>query len=300
MKVRMTIHNESTNISEKAKLVSLSRRYPMVYLEHAKLFRSQHDIKVLTNQNEYKGEISLPVASLASILLGPGCSVTTEAARIATSRGCLLFFVGGGGLPVFLVSTQHRSPLARTRQYEISFNEEKRLAAGKRLMRERKMVIAKWATYDLPKFPDFENASSISELLSLEGCWAKRTYARLSRQFELPWMGKRIEDNNPNNPIVFLNFLIYSLADICIIHLGLDPNIGILHGRTKGGGLCYDLADVFKPILALIPSMIARKENYILNKAKALLIEEIVRIDVVSAMIQILEVVFPRNASDNK
>lgn len=128
--------------------------------------------------------------------------------------------------------------------------------------------------------------------MSAEAAWAKQAYRKCSKDFQIPWTTKEQEDESKQNPITFLNFLSYSLADIAIYHLGYDPNIGILHGRTKGGGLCYDIADVVKPIIALIPSFVARKYSYSLGKMKEQFLNDVVRYDLLDYLIKTLEQLF--------
>jgi len=144
----------------------------------------------------------------------------------------------------------------------------------------------------LPDFPDPSIYTSIEQLNLSEAAWAKRSYRKLAKEFNIPLTNKESEDKNKKNPITFLNFLSYSVADIAIYHLGYDPNIGILHGRTKGGGLAYDLADIIKPIVALVPSFVARDKGYSLSKVKSNFISDIIRYDLLDYLIKTLEILF--------
>jgi CRISP-associated protein Cas1 len=286
------------DINEVKYLIPLSRRHPIYYLEHCKIIRQDNDIRVLQKNDDIETEITLPVANIGALLLGPGCSITTEAARIATSRGCLLCFTGGGSSPLFMISSQHRSPLPRIRQMNTTLNEQKRKIAAEILFMRRKKIIEDFKELNLPPFPNGDEYSTISMMVSAEGAWAKRAYRKLSNDFQIPWSSKKDEDQSKKNPITFLNFLTYSIADIAIYHLGFDPNIGILHGRTKGGGLSYDLADIVKPILALVPSFISRQKSYTLSKIKSEFILDVIRFDIIDYLIKTLEMLFPKEQKE--
>jgi CRISPR/Cas system-associated endonuclease Cas1 len=174
-------------------------------------------------------------------------------------------------------------------------NDENRKFAANVLFNRRKKLIEDFKEFGLPSFPNGEDYSSIEKMMAVEGAWAKRAYRKLALDFKIPWESKIIEDESGDNPITFLNFLTYSIADIAIYHLGFDPNIGVLHGRTKGGGLSYDLADVVKPILALVPSFIARQRLYNLKQIKADFISDVIRFEIIDYLIKTLTLMFPKD-----
>ena len=120
----------------------------------------------------------------------------------------------------------------------------------------------------LPQFPSCTEKDTINTLLSKEGAWAREAYKSLASQYEVPFVKRGKPFRGKKDPLTFLNFLSYSLADLTILHLGYDPNIGVLHGRTKGGGLSYDLADIVKPVIALSLSFQAIKEEWSLTEIK--------------------------------
>lgn len=290
--LKNNIRKSYTQVNETNYLIPLSRRHPLFYVEHCKIVRKDNDVRIITQKFDEEMSHSLPVGNIGALLIGPGFSITTEAARIITSRGCLLSFTGGGLVPLFLISSQHRSPISRIRQYKISFNDESRLIAGKILFDRRRALIEKFKEFELPDFPDVSNILSIEQLNLTEAAWAKRAYRKLAKDFDIPWTNKDNEDKNHKNPITFLNFLSYSIADIAIYHLGYDPNIGILHGRTKGGGLAYDLADIIKPIVALVPSFVARYKSLKLAQIKSNFISDIIHYDLIDYLIKTLEMIF--------
>jgi CRISPR-associated protein Cas1 len=280
----LTVKRRFESVIEKSPLVPLSRRFPFVYIEYCKLIRKGNDVRVF--REDVDEEFTIPVATLGAIVLGPGVSISSEAARVATSRGCLLCIAGGEGIPIYLASTQHRSPLPRLRQHETIFDAKKKLFAAKVLFSRRALFIKKFCPKGFPEFPNGDFVS-IENMLAQEGAWAKRAYGSIARLMNISWEGKKNAGEN-KHPIIFLNHLSYSIADLAILHLGYDPNIGILHGRTKGGGLAYDLADIYKPLLALWDAFEAIKLNRSLGEMKSIFFSRVVECDVLEFCIQTL------------
>ena len=60
----------------------------------------------------------------------------------------------------------------------------------------------------------------------------KKAYSQLANFFGTSWKGKKYLTKEC--PFFYLTFHTY--RDLVILHRGYDPNLGILHGRTKGGG----------------------------------------------------------------
>lgn len=274
-------------IDEKLPLIPLSRRQPFFYLEKAKIFKYDQDIRISYKLNNEYIEQSLPVASIGGILLGSGCSITSEAIRVTTTRGCCLFFTGGQGFPVFAHSTQHRSAMNKIKQIKIILDESTRKEAANILFEARANFIKKFDQEGLPYFPKGEWYETIEKMMAAEGAWAKKTYSYLAKKKGVAWKGKE-----ESKYLHFLNHLSYSLADIAILHLGHEPNIGILHGRTGGGGLCYDLADVYKPLISLSLAFDFFEDPLPLIKVKEVFFKKVIDCDVIKEMILLLERIF--------
>ena len=278
------------SIDEVQPLIPLSRRIPFYYTEYSKIKRKGNDIRIL--KAKLKEEYSLPACGIGGLFLGPGTSITSESMRIISSRGCLIGVMGGTASPLYLCSTQHRSPLPRIRQHNIVFDEAKRLRAAKIFFKRRKMFINKFASEKLLQFPDSNDRDTVNSLLSKEGAWAKEAYKLLANEYNVSPFKRGRLFRGKKDPLTFLNFLSYSIADLTILHLGYDPNIGVLHGRTKGGGLSYDLADVVKPVVALHLSFIALKEALSLIEIKSRFMNLVLKTDVLNYLVNTLNEIF--------
>jgi CRISPR-associated protein Cas1 len=229
-----------------AKLIPLSRRLPFFYLEHAVIKRVDNSIVVF---DQDLAGYTAPSASMASLIIGPGCSITSEAAKEISKNGCSLIFSGESGLPILVKEHKYRSPLNKIRQYSIVTSKRDRLVAIKRLFLERSRFIDQMSL-KIPQ-PSYDFAKSGEECMGIESGFMKKCYHLHSLTYGFKWSRK--QDLNIKSPlkINYLNHLCYSTASVVIDHLGYDLDVGLLHGRSKGGGLVFDLADVFKPTYSL-------------------------------------------------
>ena len=281
------------HIDEVQPLIPLSRRVPFYYTEYSKIKRKSNDIRIL--KAEIKEEFPLPICGIGGLFLGPGTSITSESMRIISSRGCLIGVMGGNASPLYLCSTQHRSPLPRIRQHKVIFDECKRIIAAKILFKRRALFINKFSSTPLHQFPSCAEKDTINTLLSKEGAWAREAYKFLAAQYDVPFVRRGKPFRGKKDPLTYLNFLSYSLADLTILHLGYDPNIGVLHGRTKGGGLSYDLADIVKPVIALELSFQAIREGWNLTEIKNQFMKIVLEIDVLNYLLKTLNEVFKKD-----
>lgn len=289
-------------LNEKQELPSLSRRIPIYFIEHAKLHKGAEGIRVSSRSGS--GAFEIPVASIGMLLLGPGTSISAEAFRIAAARRCMICVVGGQGVPLYSVSTQHRAPLMRIRQMNLLNRDAVRFDSARKLLARRWEFIKKYSIEKFPPPRSFDSAKSIGQLTAIEGAWTRAYYGAMARHYKVSWKGKRKASVDPKNPLIFLNFLSYSIADLVLYYLGLDPNLGILHGRTKGGGLCYDLADIIKPVVTMELSFRLKQNNADLisiSNLKSAFMAEIHRTKAVDYIIESIEDIFGKtNVNDNR
>lgn len=228
-------------------IIPLSLRLGMYYVEHSIIRRDDNSVVCVNSENRMS---ILPSMSISALIMGPGSSITTEALKELSANGCLVYISGELGLPVILSSLRYRSPHNRITQYEMITNDKKRIVAIKKLydLRSKYMKMMSGITVEIPIF---KKVRTPEEALGVEAAFMKKMYRELSVHYNYSWSRKA--DLGISNPlkINYTNHLCYSTAAIVIEHLGLDPDIGVLHGRTQGGGLVFDVADIFKPYMSL-------------------------------------------------
>jgi CRISP-associated protein Cas1 len=269
-----------------AKLISLSQRLPFYYAERCKIF-VKDDVLVVADAVD--GIKSVPAAMVGALLLGPGCNITTEAARLAAENGMNIVFTGGGGVPAFSHIRYHRSATPLLKQFDIVSDPVKRLKAAKNLLAARAKVVQN-GTYDLPPLRVPSEPENLQSLLGFEAAWVKRAYHMHAKRLGVVWEGKRAL-NDKKHPLILLNHFCYCIADVVIEHMGLNPNLGVLHGATRGGGFTYDLADILKPELALGPGLVAsvREDLARPGKVKESFLSDVRRTDAFGLLVSVVE-----------
>ncbi len=65
-------------------------KYPFIYLEYGRLEVDDSSVKWISSENEV---VSIPVATINCILLGPGTSVTHAAIKTIAESNCTLCWV---------------------------------------------------------------------------------------------------------------------------------------------------------------------------------------------------------------
>ena len=74
---------------------------------------------------------------------------------------------------------------------------------------------------------------------------------------------------------------------------GYIPDVGVIHSRTRGGGLVFDIADVFKPALALQQSSVAMCKNFEPNEIRNEVIVDANRLQIRKRIQELLIRIFP-------
>lgn len=270
----------------------LSARHSLLYIERTKVVKKGHALMLLSKSDAGRSAYEIPTAGLGGLLLGPGCSLTTEASKLLSSRECIYGFCSGGGLPLWSVSTHYRSPKQKIRQFESSCNDNSRIRLGRQLLLARKMFIVKYGSdYGFPELdvPEERDVRSIRDLLLIEAEWSKRVYRGKSKEFGIDLRQRAVRDATP---LSLLNFFLYSLSSLTINYLGYDQNLGILHGQRRGGGLVFDLADVYKPVVTLVTAFVGASRGYSANRMKAEVLSDVQNFGVVDHMIDLLSTLF--------
>jgi CRISPR-associated protein Cas1 len=96
-------------------------------------------------------------------------------------------------------------------------------------------------------------AVTTTDLLSLEGAWAKRLYAKLAEGFRLTDFkreegkgGHQSREDDVNGFLDHGNYIAYGYAAVTLNGLGISFALPLLHGKTRRGGLVFDVADLIK------------------------------------------------------
>ena len=121
-----------------------------------------------------------------------------------------------------------------------------------------------------------EGCKDITQLLGFEGNFSKACYAEFSNLSGLSKShafrreaGSGDAERGQIDPIRQVNrlidhgnYLCYGMAGAALWALGIPPHMSVFHGKTRAGGLVFDLADSFKDALVLpIAFSLAREKD---------------------------------------
>ena len=273
------------------KTIMHSKRANMYYLQHCRVLVNGGRVEYVTEEGKDSLYWNIPIANTTSLLLGTGTSITQLVMRELAKAGVLVGFCGGGGTPLFAanevqVDVSWLTPQCEYRpteylQHWVSFwfNDEKRLAAAKAFQLVRLGQIEKqWLSSRMQREDGFAvNSDQLVGLLNstrseLDHCHnnndilaqeAKLTKALYKIAVNTVKYGEFTRSKRGSGTDIanrFLdhgNYLAYGLGATAAWVLGLPHGLAVLHGKTRRGGLVFDVADLIKDALILPQAFIA-------------------------------------------
>lgn len=192
---------------------------------------------VLVDQNGTR--VQIPVGGLACLMLEPGTRITHAAVTLAARVGCLLVWVGEGGVRLYAAGQPGGARADRLLyQAQAALDETARLAVVRAMYRMR--------------FGEEPPARrSVDQLRGIEGVRVRTLYRQLARMHGVPWENRRYDPDAwdaadvPNRCLSAGTACLYGLSEAAILAAGYAPAIGFLH-RGKPLSFVYDIADIFK------------------------------------------------------
>src|SRR5271157_3211494 len=92
-------------------LPQVRTKYPFLYLERGRLEIDDSSVKWIDSTGCV---IRLPIATINTLLLGPGTSVTHEAVKVLAAANCAVSWVGEDSLLFYAIG---QSPTSNTRNF---------------------------------------------------------------------------------------------------------------------------------------------------------------------------------------
>lgn len=266
-----------------------SKRANIYYLEHCRVVVNGGRVEYLTRSGKQCAYWNIPIANTSVILLGTGTSITQAAVRELSRAGVPIGFCGGSGTPLYSAA-DHELPVLwfepqseyRPTEYVQAwlgfwFDEERRLAAA-RLFQQRRLerIAACWTPKRLGETfreheadlrqllgraaEDVGQAASFTELFLVEARLSKQLYAHVCRvtgygSFTRVKRGKG--QDLANRFLDHGNYLAYGLAATATWILGLPHAFAVMHGKTRRGGLVFDVADLIKDAVIMPEAFLA-------------------------------------------
>lgn len=222
-------------------LPQVKDKYPFLYLERGRLEIDDSSVKWIDCDCNV---IRLPVATINTVLLGPGTSITHEAVKVMAAANCSVCWVGEDSLLFYAVG---QSPTADSR----NMREQMLLAADKKKSVEvaRRMFARRFPMAGLA-------GKSLKEMMGMEGYRVRQLYEQKAVNYKVGWKGRcfqpgKFEISDITNQILTsANAALYGILTSAVYSMGYSPHIGFIHSGSPLP-FVYDLADLYKEYLCI-------------------------------------------------
>jgi len=222
-------------------LPQVKDKYPFLYLERGRLEIDDSSVKWIDSENNV---IRLPIATINTILLGPGTSITHEAVKVMSAANCSVCWVGEDSLIFYAVG---KSPTSDTRnmkfQMLLASDKKKSVEVARRMFAKR--------------FPFAEvEGKSLKEMMGMEGYRVRNLYEQKAAHYNVGWKGRSFEPGKfeigdiTNQILTSSNAALYGILTSAIYSMGYSPHIGFIHSGSPLP-FVYDMADLYKESLCI-------------------------------------------------
>lgn len=222
-------------------LPQVKDKYPFLYLERGRLEIDDSSVKWIDCDNNV---VRLPIATIGTLLLGPGTTLTHESVKVLAAANCGVCWVGEDSLIFYAVG---QTPTADTRnfrrQMELSCDKTKAVEVA------RRMFAVRFPVADLA-------GKNLKEMMGMEGYRVRKLYEELAKKYGVGWHGRSFQPGNfemsdmTNKILTSSNAALYGILLSSIYALGYSPHIGFIHSGSPLP-FVYDMADLYKEHLCI-------------------------------------------------
>lgn len=181
----------------------------------------------------------IPVGDVTCLMLEPGIRVSHAAVTLASRVGCLLIWVGEGGVRLYASGQP-----GGARADRLLYQAQLALDESSRLNVVRKMYALRFG--ETPP-----ERRSVDQLRGIEGARVRKMYELIGRQHGVEWNSRNYDHTEwgsgdiPNRCLSAATACLYGVCEAGILAAGYAPAIGFIH-TGKPRSFVYDIADVFK------------------------------------------------------
>jgi CRISP-associated protein Cas1 len=226
-------------------------RISFVYFEHCRIEQDERAIAVFKEKNKF----FVPCAAIATLLLGPGTSITHAAIKTLADNACEVQWVGEDLLR-FYASGRSGSGNSKRLLHQATLwaDSVQRLAVVRRMYTFR---------FDEPLSEDL----TLQQIRGLEGVRVRMMYQRWSQKTGVQWKGRdyKQEDWDQADPInqalSIANTCLYAVCQAALHSVGYSPALGFIH-TGKPLSFVYDIADLYKADTIVPAAFEAVSETY--------------------------------------
>ncbi|MDC8773553.1 type I-F CRISPR-associated endonuclease Cas1f [Roseateles albus] len=309
--------------SSDLKSVLHSKRANVYYLEHCRVLVNGGRVEYVTEKGKHSLYWNIPIANTTTVLLGTGTSLTQAAMRELAKAGVMVGFCGGGGTPLFAGTEAEQAvawipPQSEYRPTEYLqhwvrfwFDDALRLRAAKSFQTARlTRLLQHWHESKSLRDQGFaadkdqlnqlitqsrsgiDHAQDVTALLTEEARLTKQLYrmASLASQYGEFTRAKRGDSVDAANQFLdHGNYLAYGLGATAAWVLGIPHSLAVLHGKTRRGGLVFDIADLVKDAVILPQAFISAAKGQTEQEFRQACIETLTRSEALDFMINTIK-----------
>lgn len=216
--------------------IPLKDRSAIVFLEYGQLDVADSAFVLIDAEGV---RVQIPVGGLACLMLQPGTRVSHAAVVLCAQVGCLLVWVGEGGVRLYASGQP-----GGARADKLLFQARNALDDTARLNVVREMYRRRFDE-------DPPERRSVDQLRGMEGMRVREIYKRLAERHGVEWESRKYDQKDwtaadiPNRCLSSATSCLYGLCEAAILAAGYAPAIGFLH-RGKPQSFVYDIADLYK------------------------------------------------------
>lgn len=302
-----------------------SKRANIYYLEHCRVLVNGGRVEYVTEQGKQSLYWNIPIANTTTVLLGTGTSITQAAMRELAKAGVLVGFCGGGGTPLFACTefelevawlqpqSEYRPTEYLQHWVRFWFDDALRLQAAREVQLTRLQRLGEQWRADSKRTQDgwgvdvggldallaasaqaIRNAADTTALLTEEARLTKQLYklaAQATRYGDFTRSQRGDSTDTANQFLDHGNYLAYGLAATATWVLGLPHGLAVLHGKTRRGGLVFDVADLVKDALILPQAFVSAMKGHSEQEFRTQCIERLTRTEALDFMIDSLKAI---------
>ncbi len=216
-------------------LPRISDSLSYLYTERSRIEQDGGTIAIVDDD----GRTPVPCASIATLILGPGTTVTHAAVKTLTSHGCAIVWAGEQAIRTYASTTSKaRNTHLLQAQAQQWANRRSRLAVARRM-------------YD-KRFPGEDiSRLTMQQLRGREGARMRSAYRAAADEAGVYWTNRSYKKGQwertdpPNRALSAANSCLYGICHAAITSLGCSPGLGFIH---TGNALSFvhDIADLYK------------------------------------------------------
>lgn len=217
-----------------------SDRRSFVYIEKAKIHKKDSSVVVEKEDKEY----NLHIATILTLIIGVGVSITSDAVKLISEYGCSICYVSFNmvhfntfGVPL----TNSSNNL----QVQVKYFSSLTL---------KNEVIHKLYSLRYPN--EHLKTKNVKELMGIEGQKMSNLYQELTSRYDVKWSKRTYHLDNFNDhddinkTIIVANQVVYCVISAIVNSLGFNTALGFVHNGQMFS-FVYDLADLYKECIIL-------------------------------------------------